>query len=278
MKQVSGTAFLLSILVLLCGCGAGGGERTSGALSGTPNSQPNPPVPALNTANNWQFSATSTEGFPSIAIAGSLDQSSPPVSGVVHVDGSTCFDKLTAVNLTGTMNGSSLSLTSAPVAGQVMTLTGSIAEDSLTKAAKFTGTYSIHGGCADGDQGNMTGAEIAAMKGNWAGDLTADAGNTNRVALALTQGNAASEGNFVLTGTASFESGTCFKQGTIASGTFPSGSYVMGTAVSLKIETDNGVVNFLGTAEADGLVRGNYTVVGGTCEPTGTGYLSPWEY
>jgi hypothetical protein len=52
----------------------------------------------------------------------------------------------------------------------------------------------------------------------------------------------------------------------------------MGTAVSLEIETDNGVIVFLGTAEGDGLIRGTYPVVGGTCEPTGTGFLSPWDY
>ena len=26
------------------------------------------------------------------------------------------------------------------------------------------------------------------------------------------------------------------------------------------------------------MIRGNYTLVGSTCEPTGTAYLSPWEY
>jgi len=52
----------------------------------------------------------------------------------------------------------------------------------------------------------------------------------------------------------------------------------MGTAVSREIQTDNGVIVFLGTAEGDGLIRRNYPVVGGTCEPTGTGFPSPWDY
>ena len=94
----------------------------------------------------------------------------------------------------------------------------------------------------------------------------------------MTFSSSASEGIFGLTGTAFFEVGTCFQSAKIISGTFPSGSYIMGRAVSLEIETDNGVVVFLGTAKGDGLIRGNYTLVGSTCEPTGTGYLSPWEY
>ena len=61
------------------------------------------------------------------------------------------------------------------------------------------------------------------------------------------------------------------------SGTFPSGSYIMGSAVSLEIETDNGVILYLGPKD-DGLIRGNYTLTGSTCEPAGTAYLSPWEY
>lgn len=275
MKHLSSISFLLSVLVLLCGCG--GGESASGAPSGAPDPQADPPAPALKAANNWQLSTTSTKGFPPTTIAGGIAPSAVPVSGAVHVDGSTCFDKLTAVDLTGTLNGSTLSLTSASVSGQVMTLTGSTAEDPVTK---FTGTYSIQGGCADGDQGNVTGVELTPVGGPWAGDLTSEAGDINRIAVTLAQGSATTEGTFGLTGNATFESGTCFKWGTVASGKFPSGSYVMGTDVTLVITTDNGVISFLGSSAAKygGLIRGNYTVIGGTCESAGTGYLSPWEY
>jgi len=54
----------------------------------------------------------------------------------------------------------------------------------------------------------------------------------------------------------------------------------LGTSVALNIPTDNGTIAFVGAAGPDegGLIRGTYTVTGGTCESTGTGYLSPWEY
>ena len=275
MKYLLHISFLLSVLCILCGCG--GGEKSAGG--GPAGVNQDPPTPGLNAAGNWQFSTTSMEGFPPTTIAGGLDPSTSPVSGVVHVEGSSCFDHLSRVELTGVMNGSSLSLTSSPVAGQVITSTGSIMKDPLTNSAKFTGTYSIHGGCADGDQGNiMGGVEETSMRGNWAGDLTSVAGNINRITLNLSQGSATPEGTFGITGTSSFESGTCFKSATIASGKFPSGSYMMGRSLALEIDTDNGVVDFLGTADHGGLIEGTYTMVGGTCDPKGSGYLSPWEY
>ena len=96
----------------------------------------------------------------------------------------------------------------------------------------------------------------------------------------VTQGSAKSEGGFALTGTATFKT-SCFSSGTITSGTFPSGSFVLGTSVALQIDR-NGTVTFRGTANpTTGEISGNYTVFGGTCDHTGTGFLvaaSPWDY
>ena len=222
---------------------------------------------------------TSTvSGAPPLTIAGSISPSGGSVSGAVHVNGSNCFDSLSKVD---TLSGSNLSLTSTPVAGQVATLTGNFSDDTLTAThllGQFTGTYVINGGCAGGDEGNFTGVKVSSMTGNWAGDLTSETGDINRVVVTLAQGAATSEGTFELIGTAFFEVGTCFKSAKITSGKFPAGSYVMGNSVSLEIQTDNGVIVLVGKAKGDGLIRGNYTLAGSTCEPAGTGYLSPWEY
>ncbi|MGA9988246.1 MAG: hypothetical protein WBP69_10725 [Terriglobales bacterium] len=50
--------------------------------------------------------------------------------------------------------------------------------------------------------------------------------------------------------------------------------------MALNIPTDNGTIAFVGADGPDegGLIEGTYTVTGGSCESTGTGYLSPWEY
>jgi hypothetical protein len=136
MKHLSSTSWLLSILVLLCGCGGGGitsdsNSRPSARPIMGPTSDPAPRV--LSSVSNWQFSATSTvSGMPSLTIAGGITQSGSSVSGTVHVDGSSCFDRLTAMRLTGTVTGDNISLTSTPVAGQVTTFTGSITDNALT--------------------------------------------------------------------------------------------------------------------------------------------------
>src|SRR6266852_9477787 len=110
--RVSSTSWLLSVLVLLCGCGGGG-------MTSTPTAQPvlvppsGLPAQGLNIAGNWHFSTTSTaSGTPAVSIDGSINQSGSSLRGAVHVDGSNCFDRLTTVGLTGTLNGSNVSLTS----------------------------------------------------------------------------------------------------------------------------------------------------------------------
>jgi hypothetical protein len=286
------TFWLLSALVL---GGCGGGQRTSGSTSGSPISPlsppSGPPPQGLNIAGNWQFSTTPTvAGTPAITIAGSISQSASSVSGAVHVDGSNCFDPLITVGLTGTLTGGDISLTSTPVVGQVITFTGTSTYNN------FTGIYSINGGCADGEQGNVAGIIVAsitygAASSQLSSTFTTSGGETFDVVADVTQSsNASSEGSFGITGTATFGT-SCFSSGTITSGTFPSGSYIIGASVALEIETGNGTVTFLGTANAVSLVdlasgaggqfSGTYTVSGGTCDQTGTAILSvpgKWDY
>ena len=75
---------------------------------------------------------------------------------------------------------------------------------------------------------------------------------------------------------------SCFSSGTITSGTFPSGSFIMGTSVTLEIETDNGTAAFHGTAkQASGEISGDYMVFNSTCNQTGTAVLAAlgqWDY
>jgi hypothetical protein len=269
----------LSALVLLCGCGGGGVKGAGGAGGGIPGSTSH----GVNIAGNWQFSTTSTAGMPPATIAGSVAQSGVSVSGAVHVDGSNCFDHLTTIGLTGTLTGSDISLTSASVAGQLITFTGTISDDALNGTdSAFAGTYTING-CANGDQGNVTGIKIPYIANILNGTFTASGGGTFDVAGDIAQDSTSSdEGSFGVTGTVTFSTSSCFSSGTITSGTFPSGSFIMGTFVALEIETDNGTVTFLGTLNRDrSEIRGAYTVVGGTCDDTGTAVLvvsSPWDY
>jgi hypothetical protein len=200
----------------------------------------------------------------------------------VHVDGSKCFDRLTPIALTGALTGSNISITSTSVGGQVITFTGSISDSTLNGPdSALTGTYTINGGCANGDQGNVTGDRIV-MANVLSGTLTASGGDTFAVtADEAYSSTPSSQGSFGIEGTVTFRT-SCFSSGTITPGTFPSGSFIMGRSVALEIETGNGTVTFLGTLNQDRTeLSGNYTVGGGTCDQTGTGVLvvsSPWDY
>jgi hypothetical protein len=275
MKHLSSTSWLLSAMVLLCGCG--GGYQATGK-AGFPDPKPPDPNPhGMNIVSNWQFSTTSAiSGIPSMTIAGSISQSGSAVSGAVHVDGSNCFDRLTVVGLSGTLTGGNISLTTTSVAGQVTTFTGSFSGGTLT------GTYAINGGCADGDHGNVFGSEIPYIANILNGTFTTSGGATFSVAGDVAQNaNADPEGSFGVSGKVTFNT-SCFTSGTITPGTFPSGSFIIGTTVALAIQTANGTFAFLGTLDRDkGEIGGDYTVFGGTCDQTGTAVLvtsSPWDY
>jgi hypothetical protein len=267
MKHLESILWLL-VLVLL-GCGEG--VRTSdpslrpaarpilGPTSDIPTTPPPPQDP--NIVSNWQFSTAST-----LTIAGSISQSDGSVSGVVHVDGSNCFNRMTAVGLTGTLAGGNVSLIATSVAGQVITLTGSVTDSALSDVyapGRFTGTYAINGGCANGEQGNVTGLKIGYIANILNGTFTATGGETFDVTCDMGQNAASSdEGSFGITGTVTFTK-ACFSSGTITAGSFPSGSYIIGTSVAFVIETNNGTVAFLGTLNPDtSEITGDYHGVG----------------
>jgi hypothetical protein len=135
-------------------------------------------------------------------------------------------------------------------------------------------------GCANGDRGNVTGIKVPSItRISWPGTFTTQGGTNFDVTADVTQGNPSPEGSFGITGTVTFGQ-TCVHSGTITPGAFPTHSFIIGTFVSLEIETDNGTLVFRGTwSQASGSVSGDYTLSGGTCDQTGTGFLvSVWDY
>jgi hypothetical protein len=283
-KLRSTCSWLLWVLLLLSWCGGGPGTSllpSNPTSGGPPTPPPSPPAQSQSISGGWQLSTTSTvsPGMPPATIAGSVTQSGTSVNAVVHVAGWSCFDQATTIGLTGTITDGNVSLTSTAVDGQVITFAGSI-----TIKANFpdtlTGTYAINGGCANGDQGNVTGYSVGAFNGSWYGNLTTAGGaNIHWGTNQLGQVGPSSEGSFGLTGAFNFD-GACFSSGMLTPGTYPTPSFHLGTSVVLNIPTDSGTIAFVGTAGPDqgGLIAGTYTVTGGSCESTGTGYLSPWEY
>src|ERR1041385_3683514 len=99
----------------------------------------------------------------------------------------------TTVALTGTLTGINALLTSNSVAGQVITLTGNIANN-------FHWHLQDQRGCANGDQGNITGFKLPGFAGTWRSGFEINEEHYCGLAT-LTQDSASSEGSFGIFGT-----------------------------------------------------------------------------
>lgn len=293
MKR-SAIVFALSAAVLLSGCEGMPGPASTSTSAPTPT----PATPAtVNVVGNWQFSTASTvPGMPPLTFAGNINQSVSAVSGALHVDGSNCFDQRTPNGLTGTVTASDSTLTFTTIDGQVVTLTGSFNTPAYFYGtvvyATFTGTYQINGGCAAGDRGTVTGNYIDSIARQsdptqLSGTFTSSsAQQIFHVTANIVQNDGASAaGSFEFTGNATFDT-PCLSMAAITAGTYPSGSFILGTSVSLEFDTGNGTLTFLGNLNPDrNNISGNYTVSGSTCNDSGTAVLSAssagigyWDY
>jgi hypothetical protein len=138
---VAVVAFGASVLFYGCGGGWKGLIRVPGTNATT-----------LHVAESWEFTTmSSVTGRAPMTIAGNITQAGEVVSSLFHVNGKRCFSRQATVSLTGSFDHGILSLTSAAVNGQVVTLNGSFDN------AGFLGTYKIKGGCGDGDEGIVVG-------------------------------------------------------------------------------------------------------------------------
>jgi hypothetical protein len=265
VRHILASTLSIALAFVLSGCGSGAAYQ--------PSSVPQPLF--FDTTGNWQFATTSTAGMKPLSVAGSFGQSLSEVTAEVHVDGSDCFDPRTTVGLSGKLAGSKISFSSTSINGQVITLVGDV------NGTSFSGTFTIEGGCAGGDQGTVTGVKMASVTSHLNATFTTSGKEVFTATAQLTQGSARSDGSYGITGTAAFGP-SCFKSGTISSATFPSGSFILGASVALRIETDNGTISFQGTAnQATGEIAGNYVVSDGTCSQTGTAVFvatGQWDY
>lgn len=233
--------FAITILIVsIAGCG-GSSNTPIASLSGSPTPTPTP-VPLSITTGNWTMQArsaiTNQTIFPDVV----LTPTATGVAGIAHIAGSSCFSFVDQVPITGTLNGSSLAIsTDTPVNGQTINATLSGSSTSLT------GSYTLNGGtCAAGDHGTLIGHLVPSLNGTWKGTLTSTVTPTAppiNITAIITQSNIPnSNGYLVVSGTVTFTGTTCF-----TSGTFTIPTLSAGQALTLDIATDNaGDVSFGG--------------------------------
>jgi hypothetical protein len=246
-------------LVVLAGCG----------MSSQPQALP---------AGNWAIvtkAATTTSGG---TLGGNLIQSGTSVTGVLHSIGfSHCYRPPTPpimvqtnIPVTGTFENGALHLVSSSVSGQVLTV------DATYRSGALNGTYSVQGGCADGERGTVNGQPMPDLSGTWIGIASSGA----RVVVAWQQqGSATTDGVFSMSGTVNLSNGpACYPSGTMAlqagysQGGEPMASFVTGNALSVAASDSSSgdpvaiaLAGFAHTATSPHAITGTFTLSGGSC-------------
>ena len=247
---------------------------TSLGLSGCSSSIA--PVPVTSTSSisgNWQVSSSAAVAVKLPSLSGALTGSAASVSGTLHsVSASSCVPPTTLVQVTGHADAKQNLTLTGLLGGGTLTIKGTLAEDgkSLTGAS-----YNVSGGsCAFAAQAAATAQSYSSVTGTYAGSFSDAQGQVISITANLTQSPSAdTDGNFQLSGSATFPDNGCFSSpvsisnAQVAGGTFTQTYADPGTQNS---------VTATGTFSADAatLTVTNWALTGSCGPDTGTGSLT----
>ncbi|HEX3663472.1 MAG TPA: hypothetical protein VHU89_18700 [Acidobacteriaceae bacterium] len=259
MRNRFAFCFLASVgglaMVLLTGCG----QINSPLRVGT----------AL--AGNWTFAPSSSSVILNLGFTQGAYET---VSAVGRIEGSSCVSSQTDILLTGSVDANdNVTLVSAPFGGTTLTLKGQVAANGKGMAAA---NWSFAGGaCAALGTTDVTATNYSTIGGTYQGTFIDKDDNPLQVSAFLQQTTQPDQnGQFSVSGTASFPSINCFTlQPTVTS------SLVTGSSLSMTY-TDPGsgaVLKTTGTfnSAASQLTIASWSITGGTCNgDSGTGTMS----
>jgi hypothetical protein len=194
-------------------------------------------------AGNWSMTATPS-GAATFSIGGNLTQSGTNLVGTMYVINSLCYSPSQTVAFTGTVKGSKVTLTSASVGGEVLSITASGTAGSLT------GTYSIAGGTScNGQTGTLVANPVPSVSGTWTGPIVDGNGDLNaKLTIALTQAATASaDGTFAVTGKLTYSGSTCSVSGTLQTSSFMAGTYIVVQGDTIEFDGSAGTFTYYPT-------------------------------
>lgn len=249
---------LPSLVAVLAGCGGSG--------NGTPGTNPSPSYPAMT--GNWALTVTSQATKQNYQMGGYITNTNGAVSGTLHLLNSGCFTPTQDIPITGTVStAGAVSATSSAVSSQVVTISGTVASGVLS-----SGTYSIKGGCGNGDSGTVTGFIAPSYSNTYSGTFLSVSKVSIDTTITTTQSGPDSDGLYHVSGTATFSGSPCFVSGTIT------GSDIAGAYMAVTITANDGSSVVFGgyiTDSTGKTISGDYQVTGGKCSGDyGTGSLS----
>jgi hypothetical protein len=208
---------------------------------------------------NWSMTATPSGASP-FYIGGNLTQNGSALTGTMYVVNSNCFTSSTTVVLSGTIHGQNVTLSSTSISGQVIAIT------ATGTASALTGTYTVTGGCDDGDSGSLSASIVPSISATWSGPIASQGGSNVTLALSLTQtATASGDGTFALTGNGVFTNSSCSNTASVTDA-FIAGPYLVVNALT----DDGGEFSYtqvlLNNAATPTSMNGTYEVFGGNCD------------
>lgn len=113
----------------------------------------------------------------------------------------------------------------ATVSGNAMNVVATLGSVTLKlnltgTSTQMAGTYTVRGGCLDGDHGTVTLTYAPPVTGTWTGSISRIDGTPTGMQLTLQMSQASTElyGFYTVTGSATLTNSTCFSNATIGTG------------------------------------------------------------
>lgn len=171
----------LAALVLLCGGAGCGGSGSNATIP--------PPLPRPSVNGNFNITTTSQGANGINHFGGALQtDSAGHVTGTVHVAGPLllCFGVQLHLPLAGSIDSNGrLTATITTSNGQTLALSAQVSPNgALLSGGAYTGSGT---GCANGDQGTVSGFQVQAFTGTYSGSFTPSPGTTINLVIPLTQ-------------------------------------------------------------------------------------------
>ena len=250
---VAGLSFTLALL--LAGCG----------MANTPLQV------GTSLSGNWTFTPASAGVVLNL---GFMQGAYETVSAIARLNGSSCISPASNILLTGSVGlDNKMVLVSAPFSGTTLTLQGQVSGDGKGIAAA---AWSFAGGsCASLGKAAVTATSYSAIGGTYSGTFVDSDSNSLPVSALLQQTSQADQnGQFSLSGTATFPSNSCFvNQPSITTSTVTGSNLSMTYADTGSSTTLTAVGTF--NAQATQLTITNWSVSGGPCNgDSGSGSLT----
>ena len=221
-------------------------------------------------SGNWSFAPTN---FGVTLNLGFTQGAYENVSAVARLSGESCVSPTTDILLTGSVGGDNqMMLVSSPFNGTTLTLQGQVTGDGKGIGGA---TWTFAGGNCNLGKANVTATNYSNIDGTYTGNFVDGANDQLAISALLEQTTQPDlNGQFSLSGTASFPGNKCFVQQPTLTTSLVTGNSLSMTytdTVSGAVLTASGTFNGAATQ----LTITSWSITGGACNgDSGTGTLT----